>query len=65
MSEKQFQGSAKIYQFPVREHVAAASYRAETKPALHAMTPRAAKVVCGGAWYHEEAINDAEQSRRN
>jgi len=27
--------------------------------------PRAAKVACGGAWYHQAAIEDAEQARSN
>jgi hypothetical protein len=46
------QGSATIYQFPVRGRFAANAERNEAAPAL----PRGAKLVVGGAWYHDEAI---------
>jgi hypothetical protein len=56
-----FQGeSAKIYEFPRRGRFAAAAQREEASAALAA--PR---VACGGAWYHDEAIQEAERARKN
>lgn len=53
------QGSATIVQFPARGRFAANSERQEAAPSL----PRGAKLVVGGAWYHDEAIqNDGQQT---
>ena len=52
------QGSATIVQFPARGRFAVAAERQETAPSL----PLGAKLVVGGAWYHDEAIqNDASR----
>ena len=52
-------GSATIYQFPLRGRFAVNADRAETTLAL----PQGAKVAVGGAWYHDEAIqNDGKQA---
>ena len=55
-------GSAKIYEFPARGRFAQSSHE-ETSAAATATPPRAAKIVCGGAWYHEQAIEDADRGR--
>ena len=53
------ESSAKIYEFPARGRFASSSK--EDANAL--ATSRAAKIVCGGAWYHEQAIEDADRDR--
>ena len=58
-------GSAQIIQFPARGHATVGGHRVERKPAAELMSPRAAKVATGGAWYHEEAIRDGERTRKN
>ena len=56
--------SSNIYQFPLRGRFAQ-SEPAETKPAAQALPARAFKAVIGGAWYHEQAILDAERAHKN
>lgn len=53
--------SAKIYQFPVRVHATAGGRRDEGKPVANLTSPRVAKAVFGSGWYHDAAIQDAEQ----
>ncbi len=48
-------GSAKIYQFPVRERIAA-NARNAIRPAVVAPPPR----MIGGAWYHDAAIEETK-----
>ena len=56
--------SATIYQFPARGRFASApsrdDWRAQSNPAI-----QRAQAGLGGAWYHEEAIREAEESRKN
>lgn len=53
-------GSATIYQFPARGRFAVNAERSEAAaPAL----PRGTKLVVGGAWYHDEAIQSEETGR--
>lgn len=56
--------SAKIYQFPSRGRMAAGGRREDAKPALELTLPRASRVEYGSGWYHEAAIQEAEQGRR-
>jgi uncharacterized protein DUF2735 len=49
--------SAQILQFPAGGRAGFGGRRDDVKPA-EPFAPRAAKVV-SGAWYHEEAIEDA------
>jgi hypothetical protein len=61
MTTRSHQGSAKIYQFPVRPR----PNRAEPKPAEPRTAPdltslRVASAALGSAWYHEEAVREAE-----
>jgi hypothetical protein len=59
-------GSAKIYQFPARVRSALGSQRDEAKSGENAPAPilasRFANAAFGGAWYHEEAVQDAERA---
>jgi len=54
------QASAKIYAFPARGRYAPATQRDEVKPLAYSTAPRA-RVVMGGAWYHDEAIQEADR----
>ena len=61
MTTRSHQGSAKIYQFPVRPRL----IRNEAKPnetltALDVASLRIASAAIGSAWYHEEAVREAE-----
>jgi hypothetical protein len=49
-------GSARIYQFPARGRFVASGQRESSDPATTAALPRDVKIVAGGAWYHDEAI---------
>jgi hypothetical protein len=52
--------SAQIIQFPARGRFAP-DYQ-ESKPAASA---RAVLTACGAAWYHDEAIRDAADEKKN
>jgi len=58
------QGSAKIYQFPARGRFAAAGRHDETKPAA-LFAPQAVNAAVGAGWYHDQAIQDADRTRKN
>ena len=57
-------GSAKIYQFPVRARATDGSRREEVKPAADLVSPRVCEAASGHGWYHEAAIQEAEQARK-
>ena len=58
-------GSAKIYEFPARGRFAQSDRCENDKAVTSPLSPRATKVVLSGAWYHDEAIQQAEQLRRS
>jgi hypothetical protein len=58
------QGSAKIYQFPVRVRPTIASRHEETKSVVDINAPCVSEVACGSGWYHEAAIEDAKRGER-
>jgi hypothetical protein len=63
-------GSAKIYQFPARVRPALGGHRDEAKrsenlTATNLTSSRVAKTAFGSAWYHEEAVQDAERASKN
>ena len=67
MTTSLYRGSAKIYQFPAGARPALGGHREETRfsgnvSALNPTPARVAKVVSGSAWYHEEAIQEAERA---
>ena len=64
MTTSHDRGSARIYQFPPQGRFAAGSQRDEFKSASGATSPRVAMTLCGGNWYHEEAIREAERARQ-
>jgi hypothetical protein len=53
--------SARIYQFPTKGSAAPGASREPSKSEANAIPPRAAKVVLGSNWYHDEAIQEAER----
>ncbi len=55
-------GSATIYQFPARGRFVVDRRRDE---AAKTATSRIVQTACGSAWYHEEAIAEAEQATNN
>lgn len=57
--------SAQIYQFPARGRATAASARDEAKPGLNGGAAQVAVTACGSAWYHEEAMQEAERKPKN
>jgi hypothetical protein len=61
--------SAKIYQFPARVRPALGGYQeakaGENPSAPKAASLRVADAAFGGAWYHEEAVEDAERASRS
>lgn len=51
--------TAKIYQFPAGGRAAVKNGR-KALQATEALSPvRPSKIVCGGSWYHEAAIEEA------
>ena len=57
-------GSAKIYQFPTRVRSPVGGDGEENKSAAHLASARLSSGAFGGAWYHEEAVQEAEQTRK-
>ena len=60
-------GSAEIYQFPARVRPAPGGHRDESESGENVATSNlnARRVTAvGGAWYHEAAIQEAEQAGR-
>ncbi len=57
--------TAKIYQFPIGGR---ASFNASRRPGQASVDAlaqaRSAKVVYGGNWYHEDAIEDVDPARQ-
>jgi hypothetical protein len=62
-------GSAQIYQFPVRARRALGSQREDARSgenaAVNSASLRFADAAFGGAWYHEQAVQDAERASRS
>ena len=58
-------GSAKIYQFPARGRMTAGEPREKAKSAADLALQRACEAACDSAWYHEDAIREAEQARKS
>ena len=65
MTANSFQGSAKIYQFPAGGRAGLSGHRHQAKPAEDLAAVRVPRVSSGSAWYHEEAIREAEGIGKN
>lgn len=57
--------SAKIYTFPARGRFAAGAAQERTVTDKSWASTRVASAALGSAWYHEEAIREAELPRKN
>ena len=69
MTTNSYRGSAKIYQFPARVRPALGGRRAETEPTEDLSPPnlaslRVTQAAFGSAWYHEEAVQEAERASK-
>ena len=62
MTANSNRGSAKIYQFPAGGRAGLGSRGDEARPVENFAASRVARVACGSAWYHEEAVQSAERS---
>ncbi len=63
MTTSHEQGSARIYQFPVKFRATVGGQREEVESAAYFGSQKAPVAACGGgAWYHDEAIRDAERA---
>ena len=56
--------SAVIYEFPVRGRFAKPSQHNEMA-AANVLSSRVAKISYGSGWYHDQAIEEDERSRKN
>ncbi|MEZ5827744.1 MAG: DUF2735 domain-containing protein [Hyphomicrobiales bacterium] len=65
MTASSFGGTAKIYQFPTGGRAGLGGRRNQATPANDYTVPHYATVASGSAWYHEEAIREAERVRKN
>ncbi len=64
MTASSFGGTAKIYQFPKGGRAGLSAGRYETTP-VDEFALRVPTIASGGAWYHEEAVRDVENTRKN
>ncbi len=59
------QGTAQIFTFPPRGRFAVGHDAAQIKGAAILTSSPAVLAALSGAWYHDEAIRDADQPRKN
>jgi hypothetical protein len=64
MTTNSDRASAQIIQFPARGRFVSAN-QSDDKFAMGSSASHVVKVAVGGAWYHEEAIEQAERDRKN
>jgi hypothetical protein len=63
MTTNSDRASAKIFQFPARGRFATGGQNGEATPPVNAvLSTRVARVAMGGAWYHDEAIQESIQA---
>jgi hypothetical protein len=66
MTTNSDRASARIFQFPARGRFATGNQSSEaTLPATAVLSTRVARVAADGAWYHDEAIREAERVSNN
>jgi len=65
MSTNTYRGSAEIIPFPVRARTTSNENREAAMPVTMFPVPRAVKVASGSGWYHEAAIQEADQTREH
>jgi hypothetical protein len=63
MTANSNRGSAKIYQFPAGGRTGLVGRGYDARAVEKFVGSRTTNVACGGAWYHEEAMQIAERAR--
>jgi hypothetical protein len=61
MSTNTYQGSATIYQFPVRPRAVVTGTRSNPNTVVELNAQRTYDVVVGDSWYHEAAIQQLNE----
>jgi hypothetical protein len=61
MTKDILRDTARIYQFPIRDRVIKAGPRESQKRVADLASAGFANVEAGSGWYHDAAIQDAEQ----
>jgi Protein of unknown function (DUF2735) len=64
MTESVHRQTAQILEFPAGGRAAAVSTRDGAKPDAARLPIGAGKAVFGNGWYHEAAVQDADQPRK-
>ncbi len=59
-----YSGSAKIYQFPTKTRAASNRFD-HARFATTMSSPGVVPTAFGSGWYHDEAIHEDEQTRKN
>ncbi len=65
MSTDDNRGLAEIIPFPLRARANSNEYRESATPVTMFPLPRTMKAASGSGWYHEAAIQDADQTRKH
>ena len=65
MSTNDYRGSAEIIPFPLRARTSSNEYREAARPVTLFPVSQVVKVAAGSGWYHEAAIQDADQTRKH
>ena len=65
MTANSNRGSAKIYQFPAGGRAGLGGRGDAARLVEEFAASRVARVACGSAWYHEEAVQSAERAPKN
>lgn len=65
MTENNHRSTAQIYQFPMGGRSGLTARRDSYKPAGEVIPEVSARVAIGGSWYHEEAVREADTSRKH
>lgn len=65
MNQNSHRQTAQIYQFPIGGRSGLAIRGEASKPVADPNLEPASKIVIGGSWYHEEAIREADLSRKH
>ena len=58
-------GSATIYAFPARGRYAVKGQHEEAAAKTRMASPYVTKAPSSSSWYHEEAISEADRTRKN
>ena len=63
MTQSSPRESARIYQFPIRDHATRVARRESPKKIADLAPATVPSTESGSGWYHETAVQEAEQAR--